>query len=319
MRRAWPPQRLRRQPRRPRVSRQGGRGEAQGPADLLGTGPRARPPPGHSRPCSQPRRKAPHSRTPPPGRSHAPAAQSHGTTRRPGQQARSSTAAGFAAAAAKSLRPVPALRKRALGALRSTGAAEVTVTPEQVLALPGGGPYERSPAGAARAATAARHPGPRPARQQQSPTRCSPPLPAGGPTLIEPLADSARTRNLEAIAAELGERHSKSARRSPISRTRGKPRRFRPASHDRRGMTMLDVLLSLGRLLLVAVFAGRGAARSRWTKASVSGEVPSLAGRESLVVFWDPDCGFALHACGAGCVGGRGRPLLAPARPDLVG
>jgi hypothetical protein len=49
----------------------------------------------------------------------------------------------------------------------------------------------------------------------------------GGPTLIEPLADPARTRNLQAIRTELA-RYSKSARRSPISRTRGKPKRFRP-------------------------------------------------------------------------------------------
>jgi hypothetical protein len=49
----------------------------------------------------------------------------------------------------------------------------------------------------------------------------------GGPALIEPLADSARTRNLQSIATELA-RYSKSARRSPISRSRGRPRRFRP-------------------------------------------------------------------------------------------
>jgi hypothetical protein len=132
-------------------------------------------------------------------------------------------AAGFAAAAAKALRPVPVLRKRALAALRSSGAAEVTVTPDQVLALQ----------------AEVRVSGVPPALRDQlrrlgirgkdlAPVRAA--LLAssnGGPTLIEPLADPARTRNLQAIRTELA-RYSKSARRSPISRTRGKPKRFRP-------------------------------------------------------------------------------------------
>jgi hypothetical protein len=132
-------------------------------------------------------------------------------------------AAGFAVGAARALRPVPALRKRALAALRSTGAAEVTVTPEQVITLQ----------------AEVRLSGVPPALRNQlrrlgirgrdlAPVRAA--LLAGssgGPTLIEPLADPARTRNLQAIATELA-RYSKSARRAPISRTRGKPKRFRP-------------------------------------------------------------------------------------------
>jgi hypothetical protein len=131
--------------------------------------------------------------------------------------------AGFAAAAARALRPVPSLRKNALAALRSTGAAEVVATPEEVLALQ----------------AEVRLSGVPPALRNQlrrlgvrgsdlAPVRAA--LLAGssgGPALIGPLADPARTRNLQAITAELA-RYSKSARRSPISRTRGKPKRFRP-------------------------------------------------------------------------------------------
>jgi hypothetical protein len=133
------------------------------------------------------------------------------------------SAAGFAAAAAKALRPVPALRKRALAALRSTGAAEVTVTPDQVLALQA----EVRVSGVPQALRdQLRRLGIR--GKDLAPVRAG--LLAssnGGPTLIEPLADPARTRNLLAITTELA-RYSKSARRSPIQRTRGKPKRFRP-------------------------------------------------------------------------------------------
>jgi hypothetical protein len=132
--------------------------------------------------------------------------------------------AGFAGGAARALRPVPSLRKRALAALRSTGAAEIVASAEEVLALQGevrvsGVPpalrdrlrrlgVRGSDLAPVRAALLASSSG-------------------GGPALIEPLADPARTRNLQSIAAELA-RFSKSARRSPISRSRGLPKRFRP-------------------------------------------------------------------------------------------
>ena len=136
-----------------------------------------RPPPGHSRPCSQPRRKASHSRTPPPGRSHAPAAQSHGTTRRP--------AAGRSSQPPGSPRrpPSPCGRCRHCGSEHSGPAVDRRCRghgpPGAGARTSGGGPYERSPAGAARAATAARHPGQRPRAGARRVLAAS----AGGPTL----------------------------------------------------------------------------------------------------------------------------------------
>ena len=53
--------------------------------------------------------------------------------------------------------------------------------------------------------------------------------------------------------------------------------------------------------------------------SALSGAVPSLGGRETLVLFWNPDCGFCrsmhedLLAWEAG-----GERLLAAARPGLV-
>ena len=149
--------------------------------------------------------------------------------------------AGFAAGAARALRPVPSLRKRALAALRSTGAAEVVASSEEMLALQA----EVRVAGVPPALrNHLRRLGIR--GGDLAPVRAA--LLAGsggGPALIEPLADPARTRNLQSIATELA-RYSKSARRTPISRTRGLPRRYTPrrqplSGATRRPMTCLEV------------------------------------------------------------------------------
>jgi hypothetical protein len=132
-------------------------------------------------------------------------------------------AAGFAGKAARALRPVPALRASALGALTSTGATEVVATPDQILALQtevraGGVPADLR--------EQLRRLGVRGADLK----RVRDALLAGatgGPTLIAPLADAARTRNLRSIATELA-RYSRSARRTPISRSRALPNRYRP-------------------------------------------------------------------------------------------
>jgi hypothetical protein len=132
-------------------------------------------------------------------------------------------AAGFAGKAARALRPVPGLRASALSALSSTGATEVVATPDQVIALQaevraGGVPADLR--------DQLRRLGIRGA--DLKPVRAA--LLAGstgGPALIAPLADAARTRNLRSMATELA-RFSRSARRAPISRSRGLPNRYRP-------------------------------------------------------------------------------------------
>lgn len=134
-------------------------------------------------------------------------------------------AAGFAGKAARALQPVPSLRARALTALTATGATEVVATPAELLALQADVRARGVPADlrdrlhrlGVRSDDLARV---RAALLVGS---------TGGPALIGPLADPARTRNLKSIAAELA-RFSRSARRAPISRSRGLPKRYRPRS-----------------------------------------------------------------------------------------
>ncbi|HMJ96944.1 MAG TPA: hypothetical protein VK486_13895, partial [Thermoleophilaceae bacterium] len=124
---------------------------------------------------------------------------------------------------AKALRPVPSLRAKAFKALSETGATEVVASPADVAALQAdvrasGVPAElRDPLGRLRVrgrdlSTV------RAALLQDS---------SGGPVLVAPLGDGVRTRNLEAIAAELA-RYSKSARRTPIARAHAGRRSYRP-------------------------------------------------------------------------------------------
>ena len=131
-------------------------------------------------------------------------------------------AADFAARAARALRPVPSLRGSAAAALRATGAAEVVISPAEVLALQAEVRVSGIPPALR---DRLRRLGVR--GEDLAPVRAG--LLAGSPggaALIEPLADPARTRNLKAIATELA-RYAKSARRAPISRTRGLPKRLR--------------------------------------------------------------------------------------------
>jgi hypothetical protein len=131
-------------------------------------------------------------------------------------------AAGFAGAAARALRPVPSLRAKALAALQSTGAVEVVATPADVLALQtdvraGGVPADLKAALGRLGVRGGNLAGVRDALLATSP---------GGPVLIAPLADPARTQNLKAMRAELA-RYSRAARRSPLARARGGPRTIR--------------------------------------------------------------------------------------------
>lgn len=134
-------------------------------------------------------------------------------------------AASFADKAARALRAVPALRAKAAAALKAGGTTEVVTTPEQVLALQ---TEVRATGLPAELRDALRRLGVR--GDQLGSVRDALLLETtGGPALIGPLTDPARTRNLKAIASELA-RFSKSARRRPIKRTRGMPKRVPPPS-----------------------------------------------------------------------------------------
>jgi hypothetical protein len=132
-------------------------------------------------------------------------------------------AAGFARRAAKTLAPVPALRGRALRALQSSGAAEVVATAAEIASMQAGVRAHGVPPELRRPL---RRLGVR--GHDLAPVRAA--LLAGvpgGPALIEPLADPSRTRTLKAISTGLA-RFSKSARRRPLERVHGKPKRYTP-------------------------------------------------------------------------------------------
>jgi len=138
-------------------------------------------------------------------------------------------AAGFAKAAAKALGPVKSLRANAVQALTSTGAAEVEATPDDVGALQedvrtSGIPPELQGPLAQLGIKGKSLDVVRDALLENS---------NGGAALIGPLADATRTKRLEAIRAELA-RYAKQARRSPVSRVRGRPKKLR-APRRRRG------------------------------------------------------------------------------------
>ncbi len=129
-------------------------------------------------------------------------------------------AAGFAGKASRALRPVPSLRSRALTALQSTGAAEVLASPEDVAAMQAGVRANGVPADLS---GQLRRLGVR--GKDLAPVKAALLAAAsGGPALIEPLADSARTNNLKAMATSLA-KFSRSARRKPIVAKRPRPKR----------------------------------------------------------------------------------------------
>ena len=131
-------------------------------------------------------------------------------------------AAAFASNAARALRRVPALRASAVSALTSTGAAEVVVSSSDVAALQaavhaGGVPADLKAALARLGVTGGALAGVKDGLLTDS---------VGGPALIAPLADPARTKNIQAMATELAA-FARNAKRRPIVRSHGQPRRFR--------------------------------------------------------------------------------------------
>lgn len=140
-------------------------------------------------------------------------------------------AAGFAEKASKALHGVPALRASAAAALTATGATEVVVSAAEVQGLQA---TVRSSGVPADLRDELRSLGIRGAdltRVRDAMLVTS----MGGPTLIAPLADPARTKNLRALSAELA-KFAKAARRRPISTSPGAPRKYRtkPAASARR-------------------------------------------------------------------------------------
>jgi hypothetical protein len=132
----------------------------------------------------------------------------------------------FADKAAKALRGVPALRATAAAALVATGTAEVTATSSQVASLQLAARVHGVPADLRSALG-------RLGVQGQDLGRARLSLEAsagGGPALIAPLADSARTNNIRAIASGLSS-FASSARRQPITHTQPGPKRFRQKVH----------------------------------------------------------------------------------------
>jgi hypothetical protein len=134
-------------------------------------------------------------------------------------------AAGFADGAAKALRSVPALRAAAAAALVSTGAAEVMVTTSDVAALQADVRAHGMPADLRDLLRGLGVTGHDLVGAQDGLLVA----PTGGPTLIAPLADPARTRLFRSIGAELAA-FSRRARRTPILQTRGAPKRYRPSA-----------------------------------------------------------------------------------------
>jgi hypothetical protein len=137
-----------------------------------------------------------------------------------------SAAAGFADKAAKSLKRTPSLRASAANALSATGTAEVVVSSTHVTTLQG---QVRATGVPADLRGVLRGLGVQGADLSRAKTALLIDS-SGGAVLIAPLADSARTRNLQTIAAELAQ-FARRARRAPITQTRPGPKRFRQTVH----------------------------------------------------------------------------------------
>jgi hypothetical protein len=131
-------------------------------------------------------------------------------------------AAAFAGQAAKALGPIPALRAAAAAALHKGGVAEVTVTAADVSTFQSSVQAGGIPADLAALLKRLGIQGSDLGRAKTSLLAGS----AGGPALIAPLDDPARTRTLRSLAGEL-KKFSREAGRRPIARTRPEPRRYR--------------------------------------------------------------------------------------------
>jgi hypothetical protein len=131
-------------------------------------------------------------------------------------------AAGFAGQAAKALGPVPSLRAAAAAALHKGGVAEVTVTAADVSAFQSSVQATGVPSDLAVLLRRLGVQGADLGRVKASLLGSS----TGGPVLIAPLDDPARTHTLRALAGELA-KFSRDAGRQPITRERPAPRRYR--------------------------------------------------------------------------------------------
>jgi hypothetical protein len=132
-------------------------------------------------------------------------------------------AAGFASAAAGGLRRVPGLRANAARALRAAGIPEVNVDPADAYAYresarTGGPPADLTALLQGLGVTGADL---RRAREAFAP------VPTGGPALIAPLADPARTANLRSLAQLLAT-YARDVRRTPIRRSSTAPLKVSP-------------------------------------------------------------------------------------------
>jgi hypothetical protein len=131
-------------------------------------------------------------------------------------------AAAFAGQAAKALGPVPSLRAAAAAALRAGGVAEAVVTAADVSVFQSTVRSGGIPSDLAALLKRLGVEGADLGRAKASLLASS----AGGPALIAPLDDPARTRNLRSMASELA-KFSRDARRRPITRAHPAPRRYR--------------------------------------------------------------------------------------------
>ncbi len=131
-------------------------------------------------------------------------------------------AAAFASQAAKALGPLPSLRAAAAAALHAGGVAEVVVSAGDVSVFQSTVRAGGVPSDLAALLKRLGVQGADLSRAKASLLGSS----AGGPALIAPLDDPARTRNLRSLASEL-KTFSRDARRRPITRAHPAPRRYR--------------------------------------------------------------------------------------------
>ena len=131
-------------------------------------------------------------------------------------------AAGFADKAASALRRVPSLRAGAAATLNATGTAEVVASSEDVVALQAAVFSRGVPADLKAALARLGVTGNNLAPVKDALLGDS----AGGPVLIAPLADPARTKNIQAMVTELGT-FARNARHRPITRSPGQAKRYR--------------------------------------------------------------------------------------------
>ena len=134
-------------------------------------------------------------------------------------------AAGFCSKASKGLGRLPALRAQASATLRAAGVAEVDVPAAEVSALQASVETSGLPAELVTLLKGLGLGRDDLKRATQALTVTAP----GGPALIGPLADPARSANLKALSRELG-KHARKLRRRPMQRTRPLRSRSRPGS-----------------------------------------------------------------------------------------